>query len=55
MSRLPNRAFASTVIAAALLALLSIAGLIHAFTTKKDETVLMVAHEAEPQPVPAGV
>lgn len=40
-------------IAAALVALLSIAGLIHAFTTKKDETVLMVTHEAEP--VPAGV
>jgi hypothetical protein len=32
-------------IAAALLALLSIGGLIHAFTTKKDETVLLVTHE----------
>jgi hypothetical protein len=32
-------------IAAALIALLSIAGLIHAFTTKKDETVLLVTHE----------
>ncbi|MEX0848435.1 MAG: hypothetical protein WD023_11720 [Ilumatobacteraceae bacterium] len=32
-------------IAAALIAILSIAGLIHAFTTKKDETVLLVAHE----------
>jgi hypothetical protein len=48
-------ALAATVcfIAAGLLALLSIAGLVHAFTTKKDETVLMVTHEAEP--VPAGV
>jgi hypothetical protein len=32
------------MIAAALLALLSIAGLVHAFTTKKDETVLVMAH-----------
>ena len=32
-------------IAAALLAILSIAGIIHAFTTKKDETVLLVTHE----------
>jgi hypothetical protein len=32
-------------LAAALIALLSIAGLIHAFTTKKDETVLLVTHE----------
>ena len=32
-------------IAAALIALLSIAGLIHAFTTRKDETVLLVTHE----------
>lgn len=32
-------------IAAALLAILSIAGLVHAFATKKDETVLLVTHE----------
>lgn len=32
-------------IAAALLAILSIAGIVHAFTTKKDETVLLVTHE----------
>lgn len=32
-------------LAAALIALLSIAGLVHAFTTKKDETVLLVTHE----------
>jgi hypothetical protein len=41
-------------IAAGLLALLSIAGLIHAFATKKDETVLLVTHEAsEPAKEPA--
>lgn len=34
-------------LAAALIALLSIAGLIHAFTTKKDETVLLVTHEPD--------
>jgi hypothetical protein len=34
-------------IAAGLLALLSIVGLIHAFATKKDETVLLVTHEAD--------
>jgi hypothetical protein len=31
--------------AAIVLFLLSIAGLVHAFTTKKDETVLVVAHD----------
>jgi hypothetical protein len=35
---------------AGLMALLSIAGLVHAFTTKKDETVLLVAHEPVKEP-----
>jgi uncharacterized membrane protein len=45
-------ALAATIvyIVAALMVLLSIAGLIHAFTTKKDETILMVAHEPDKQP-----
>lgn len=45
-------ALAATVcfIAAGLLALLSIAGLVHAFMTKKDETVLMVTHEPSTEP-----
>ena len=40
---------AATVIyiAAVVLFLLSIAGLVHAFTTKKDETVLVVAHDTK--------
>lgn len=45
-------ALAATIvyIAAALMALLAIAGLVHAFTTKKDETVLFVAHEPAKEP-----
>jgi hypothetical protein len=35
---------------AGLMALLSIAGLVHAFTTKKDETIFFVAHESEKTP-----
>ncbi len=35
---------------AALMVLLSIAGMVHAFTTKKDETVLLVAHEPNKEP-----
>lgn len=35
---------------AAVMVLLSIAGLIHAFTTKKDETVMFVAHEHAKEP-----
>lgn len=37
-------------LAAGLLALLSLAGLVHAFTTKKDETVLMVTHDTPSVP-----
>ena len=41
---------------AGLMALLSIAGLVHAFMTKKDETVLLVAHDpAVPATEPATV
>lgn len=45
-------ALAATIvyIFAALMALLSIAGLVHAFTTKKDETVLLIAHEPVREP-----
>lgn len=45
-------ALAATIVYlfAGLMLLLSIAGLVHAFTTKKDETVLMVAHEPARQP-----
>ena len=35
---------------AAVMVLLSLAGLIHAFTTKKDETVMFVAHEHAKEP-----
>lgn len=35
---------------AGLMLVLSIAGLVHAFTTKKDETVLLVAHEPVREP-----
>ncbi len=35
---------------AALMVLLSIAGMVHAFTTKKDETVLLVAHDPSKEP-----
>lgn len=34
-------------VATGVLALLSIAGLVHAFTTKKDEQVLVITHERE--------
>jgi uncharacterized membrane protein len=45
-------ALAATIVYlfAAVLVLLSIAGLVHAFATKKDETVLLVAHEPAKQP-----
>ncbi len=45
-------ALAATIVYlfAGLMLLLSIAGLVHAFTTKKDETVLVVAHEPARQP-----
>ncbi|MFN8021753.1 MAG: hypothetical protein U0Q03_09530 [Acidimicrobiales bacterium] len=45
-------ALAATIvyIFAAVMVLLSIAGLIHAFTTKKDEKVLFVAHENAKEP-----
>ena len=46
-------ALAATIvyIFAAVMVLLAIAGLVHAFTTKKDETVLFVAHEPVREPV----
>jgi hypothetical protein len=48
-------ALAATIVFvfAGLMLLLSAAGLVHAFTTKKDETVFFVAHEGDkaPQPV----
>jgi uncharacterized membrane protein len=45
-------ALAATIVYvfAALMVLLSIAGMVHAFTTKKDETVLLVAHEPVKEP-----
>lgn len=37
---------------AGLMLVLSIAGLVHAFTTKKDETIFFVAHEGDKTPEP---
>lgn len=46
-------ALAATIvyIFAAVMVILAVAGMIHAFTTKKDETVLFVAHEPVREPV----